>query len=238
MLRNSIIILIIFKINLIFCQNNMSTVLKKTSYKELDSLIKINNGIKHVKLSERLYSRVFVLSDKRIVVIPGLTAETSGVLYPNEQELLRILNLPDDEVHYLKGIVKTKKSFLTDRENQVLKLIKIMKIDKKQLDFSVSSLALIDKKINSGEIERSTFLDTKYFFPLCIYVGEVIRNEVNGNWSFKASKDDKNVIEPYIEDIKGKQYSPFLSIYKDIDDSDEELSIESLVKIELIKREK
>lgn len=217
----------------------MKETFKKASYKELTTLVKDYNGIKDNMLSNKLNSRVFVLSDKRIVIIPGLASEIPGVIYLNEFEFLKVYNLPDDEDgHFLKGLVKTKDDFLNNRQKQVLQLINFLKIDTAQFNFSVSSLSLIDKKINSGVIERNTFLDKKYFFPLCIYVGEVIRNEVNGNWSFKTSKEDKNVIEPYIEDVKGVKYNPFLSIYKDIDESDEELSIESLVRIELMKHKK
>lgn len=216
----------------------MSETFKKATYAELDSLIKIKDGVKHVDLSDRLSSRVFVLSDERIIVIPGMASKTPGVIYLNEKAIMKVLNLKDDDGHYLKGFVKSKEDFMNNRQSQVLKLIELLNIDKKQLDFSVSSLSIIDKKINSGVIDKSNFLNNEYFFPLCVYIGEVIRNEVNGNWSFKTSKDDKTVIEPYIEDIKGKKYSPFLSIYKDIDDSDDELSIESFVKMELMKHKK
>ncbi len=98
-------------------------------------------------------------------------------------------------------------------------LADLLKIPRLELDYSWASLEKVEKKVKHRGRQKS--LSLPVFPALLAYVGEVMRNDVNGEWQMRRSRQEPDVLEPWIVDSREHQYNPFLPLYDALDeDSD------------------
>jgi hypothetical protein len=72
-------------------------------------------------------------------------------------------------------------------------------------------------------------LDPRVFVPLVAYVGEVIKNAVNGKWVLRSREDDHKKKEPCILGSDKGLYSPAELVFTELQQSIESFSIRSTV---------
>ncbi|MCY7274519.1 MAG: hypothetical protein LH702_12485 [Phormidesmis sp. CAN_BIN44] len=103
-----------------------------------------------------------------------------------------------------------------------------------QLDKSGNSLKVVDKAIHRKG--QSKCLEAEIFAPLVAYVGEVLRQRINGRWEMLRAEDPREIIlhkvgdyweeervgeypevwEPWIVDERGQSHQVFSIIYDEL----------------------
>jgi hypothetical protein len=89
------------------------------------------------------------------------------------------------------------------------------KFSKHQLDYSVTSLALLDEAILYNPIPFVNRIATQNVCEVCVYVGEVIRNSVHGVWVSEQTLDGGGW-SPCIQGSSGCYCRPLEMVWKEL----------------------
>jgi hypothetical protein len=100
-------------------------------------------------------------------------------------------------------------NFIAHVPTLIDELAQRLSLPRETLDKSSDSLKRIDAFIkNKGE---EWILESGVLAPLVAYVGEIIKQLINGEWQMRVLVDGKTW-EPYIVDTRGKGYHPYYTI--------------------------
>lgn len=122
------------------------------------------------------------------------------------------------------------KTFLTEVPRLVDTLAEKLRIPRDQLDLSIDSMRLVDRRVR-----RDRRALTPELYPeLLAYVGEVIRAETGGRWVSIVADSDGETLEPWILGPDGRGYKPFLVVSRALDEPP--YSIREMLLAELAPR--
>lgn len=181
-------------------------------------------------------SAVYKNSDSRVLTV---SEDGAGVLYGSIEawlSLLQSLETPSNQTptHLLHGRLPQGQNFINQISELITELAAQLDIPIQQLDRSGDSLKVVDKAIHREG--QSKCLEAEIFAPLVAYVGEVLRQRINGRWEMRLAGDPRETIlnkvgdrweeervgeypevwEPWIVDERGQRHQVFSIIYDEL----------------------
>ena len=113
--------------------------------------------------------------------------------------------------HILKGRLIYGQDFVDHIPELIDLLAENFKIPRNELDMSAGSLKKVEAK--AKRFGREKCLLPEYFAPLVAYIGEMMRQEINGRWVMIVSRQYQEVWEPWIVDSKDLYCNSWSSLY-------------------------
>ncbi len=185
----------------------------------------------------------YELEDKRFMIV--LMFEEVGVLYESYQAMRDMLQKSQDR--YKKQfpnaeptglgltdmIVSDAKNFELLAPQSGRKLAELLKIPADSLDFSVNSLALIDREL-SRQLKPKDRMDLfgGYFTLLYAYMGEILRRGTEGTW--KLEEEDGKLSSATIVDKRGRTYSPHKALVEEFFEGTGKFKLKISIEAELV----
>ena len=177
-----------------------------------------------IEISKLLKSNdhlIYTHPDGRIFDL--FTNEEKGRLYISHEDFERLLARLEEiregnnlgiSQHVLMGRLPYENDFIEYIPQLITDLAIKLKIPPEMLDRSVDSLIKVDAAIRKYGKAKS--LEAPIFPMLVAYVGEVMRQEIEGRWEMRLSEIDKEIWEPWIIDSRGRSCNPFLGVYDEL----------------------
>jgi hypothetical protein len=107
--------------------------------------------------------------------------------------------------HILEGMLPEGKDFAAQVPDLVAQLPGLLNMKPEELDYSQSSLEIIDRKMRRRGREAC---NRPPLFPaLLAYLGEVVRRQINGQWRMRLAEDGETW-EPWIIDPDNRACPP------------------------------
>ncbi len=192
------------------------------------------------QISANIYTRaIYKSSDGRVLQIledgAGNVYESIEAWLSLLQSLRSIQNQPP--IHLLHGRLPQERDFINQVPELINELAVKLDIPLQQLDKSEKSLEAVDWAVRrKGQYKC---LEAEIFAPLVAYVGEVIKQEINGRWEMRTAEDLREIVmqkiddrwkevrlgenpevgEPWIVDEQGRNYSAFIIVYDELYES-------------------
>ena len=171
--------------------------------KAVRELLKDPLWVKNQELSSKFTSgNVYTYPNGQIlnVVMGG-----RGRLFESQEEFSQAVQRYEElskmgAWHILKGRLLYGQDFIAHIPELIDLLAENFKIPRNELDMSADSLKKVEAK--AKRFGREKCLLPEYFAPLVAYIGEIIRQEINGRWVMIVSRQDQEVWEPWIVDAK------------------------------------
>jgi len=143
-------------------------------------------------------------------------ARGRGRLFKSQEEFLQAIQRYEEirklgARHILKGRLIYGQDFIDHIPELIDLLAENFKIPRNELDMSADSLKKVEAK--AKRFGREKCLLPEYFAPLAAYIGEMMRQEINGRWVMILSPQDKETWEPWIVDSKDLYCNSFSSLY-------------------------
>ena len=177
-------------------------------------------------LSKELEYNTYLLPDQRVLLELD---EGEGIVYQSLEDIYSLINGLEESEEGVHLLSKTKFSIdkLTDSSWCIEKLSSILQIPASKLDFSILSIEEIDQLLNT-EIEELE--DVELEMSLIIYVGEIIRRKVNGQWFIKeVIEDDEIINEPWLSMNHFDYFQVFLPVIQELNKG-ENISLRAIVE--------
>ncbi|MBC7870526.1 MAG: hypothetical protein H7Y09_06775, partial [Chitinophagaceae bacterium] len=139
-----------------------------------------------------------------------------GRLFKSQEEFLQAVQRYEELSkrgwrHILKGRPLYGQDFIDHVPELIDQLAENFKIPRNELDMSAGSLKKVEAK--AKRFGREKCLLPEYFAPLVAYIGEMMRQEINGRWVMILSTRDKEVWEPWIVDSKDLYCNSWSALY-------------------------
>ena len=167
--------------------------------------------------------------DRALTVFPS---DGHGVLYATRADfeiMAGLLKRPREKPrHILYGLVPNDDTFALRVPQLVNDLSIILKISREQLDNSLSSLELVERKVK--HLGRTKCLAPPVFQAIVAYTGEVIREAIMGRWEMllnHGTHGADDFWEPWLVDAQGRSANSFDYLYDMLSDPKVPISIRS-----------
>ncbi len=158
--------------------------------------------------------------------------DNAGNLYDSisdwQTELNRLMELNNlAPVHILYNQIPSRDRFIQEVPHLISRLAQELKINLAELDQTLSSLLIIDRKIKRKNKQDYTS-NKKLLGSLIAYIGEVIKANINGEWLITTSNQAE--WEPVIIASTGQVTSFCILVFDELHDA-EEISFYDLVSM-------
>jgi hypothetical protein len=185
---------------------------KELTEREIQDLLARESPV----LDEELYRLTLVdayrFSDGRILFLfEGEPA--TGTLWESRESVLRSLEFPEEDPqgHILLGRFPHGPGFSAQIPELTDRLAQLVDLPAEELDYSPESLEILDESIKA-RFKPEEQLGAAVFPCLVAYLGEVVRQMVDGSWEVRhASHAD--VWEPWVRSPHGREFAPFACLY-------------------------
>ncbi len=132
---------------------------------------------------------------------------------------------------FLKGWQPHSKQLASEVPHAIHKLTQQLRIEKQDLDFSELSLQKLNKALRIKG--RRKCLTLEIFPYLTIYIGEVIRQAVGGEWELRQKNyDDVKIWEPWVIAPNGNAIPAYSSLWEQLYEG-RTCYIQSMVKVNI-----
>lgn len=176
------------------------------------------NFVKRDKVYELAGDRFLYVFDENGLMIPG-----KGDIYPKDYFLRwvkRIQRIREDSqagrfssVDHWRYYSKYKADIINHVDSLVNELTDRLKIERNKLDKSYESLDLVSEECEKYGLEN---IFENLYDNVVIYVGEVIKDRVNGHWAINETHSGGDY--PFISiDLKSVQYMPINAAWSAMD---------------------
>jgi hypothetical protein len=168
-----------------------------------------------------IVKEIYTNSDGRVLEVLDAEMQNGNLYNSIEAWMFRlkqytsISNNPYPK-HILHDKLPQGQTFADEVPSLIQHLSEELKVNISKLNGSEASLELIDEGIRKKG--RKKCLNAEVFPALLAYIGEVIRQAVQGCWDVRPT-DDPEVWEPWIIDNNGKAYAPFITLYDELYDA-------------------
>lgn len=195
-------------------KNKYST--KSVRKAEVDRLLKNGDRSLSTDLSARFgEGKVYVHPNGQILYV---FLNGRAVLYETTDDFMRLI--VDYEAlktaspkHLLNGRFPYDMNFPDSVEGLVLSLKQNFPLASSKLDFTVDSLNELESVIY--QYGRTPSLEVPMFPMLVAYVGKVMIDEVDGQWSMRLGLDNQTW-EPWVIDAEARSCNPFIVVYDEL----------------------
>jgi hypothetical protein len=188
---------------------------KELTEGELRALLSEETPVPDKSLSELTLLDAYAFSDGRILFLFDAEPPT-GTLWPSRERVLQSLSeqIKPAEMHILEGLQPQGQSFPKHIDEFVSKLAELTTLSSEELDYSVESLDLLDSQIKE-RFEPEKRLGAQIFPCLVAYLGEVVRQSVDGIWEMRRASH-ADVWEPWVRSPDGREFAPFVCVHDQI----------------------
>lgn len=236
-------LLILLNCSLLFAQKHSPKPMKKDKGKFLtkkktkellDSLSPVPSSHFNKRIKE-LGLKGVVLDCGNGEFLDYIESEGRGMLWPSKEllsaHLDELAEIAPGPFHILGGHPRFNQDFLLEIEPGVASLAKHLNLPGIVERRTFESLELIGKEIDKyGQVEAQRDL----FWELVVYSGEVIRLKTDGKWVMEFEKNS-GTWEPYIETSNGKQFNPWIGLYKEFLEGLRPFQLRALIEAEINK---
>ena len=188
---------------------------KELSESEIQELLAVETPVIDEELSQLTQLDAYQFGDGRILFL--FEGEpTTGALWDSRASVLHSLRegAAEPEDHVLTGRFPAGQGFPERIPARLAKLADVLELADDDLDFSLGSLKTIDARLKE-RCKPEDRLNGVLFPGLVAYLGEVVRQRVNGTWEMRhASHAD--VWEPWIHSPDGREFAPFVCLYEQL----------------------
>lgn len=196
---------------------------RRFSAKRIQSLLKESKWTVDYKLTAQIpndlyISEIYKSSDGELLAV---LRDGAGILFESTETWLSYLKSLESlqnqgPIHLLHGRIPQGQNFVNQVPELIQELAVRLNIPSEHLDKSENSLTIVDRAVQRKGSGKC--LEAKIFAPLVAYVGEVIKQEVNGRWEMRPTEDPETW-EPWIVDSQGQSHPPFIIIYDELYES-------------------
>ncbi len=185
---------------------------KELSESEIQDLLATETPVADDELAQLTLLDAFQFSDGRILFLfDGEPA--SGALWDSRESVLQSLtsSVEEPQDHVLAGRWQHGQGFPDQIDNLKARLAELLDLPTDDLDYSLESLDLVDQTIKTRFLPEERLGPT--LFPcLVAYLGEVVRQLVDGTWEMRhASHAD--IWEPWVRSPQGREFAPFFCLH-------------------------
>lgn len=183
---------------------------------------------------------IYVHPDGRVLNVFPEHYVTRGGLYPTREEFELLLG--GMEANYFKGprhILQDRLPYGQDFVEHVPALVDelavLFNIPRAELDNSMESLNKLQPKVRRRGYRNC--LEAPIFPALVAYLGEVMRQQVNGQWLMRPPWQVPDIWEPYIVDPQGRECNSWSQLYDIFAENEYGLDIPSMAAVEIASRQ-
>ncbi len=186
---------------------------------EVRRLVSETSTVRAPELTESSGSIVYILSDGRVLSTPYEGA--SGLLYPSAAAFRELIGPAHPAVQHVlaEHPLPHGQEFPAHARDLALLLPEALGVDDTALDFSASSLRVVDEALKRAG--RTQALSDNVFPSLVAYFGEVLRREANGRWDQRFN-EEHGVWEPWIV-AENREVPVFFDVYDELYERGERL---------------
>jgi hypothetical protein len=185
---------------------------KELTEPEIQTLLVEETPTPDAELSELTLLDAYQFSDGRILFLFDGEPPT-GTLWPSRDSVLHSLgpNAEADQRHILEGRLLQGKDFPQQVEQFTAKLAELVDLPPAALDYSLESLKFLDQRVKE-HFKPADRLGAVLFPSLVAYLGEVVRQRVEGVWEMRQAYR-ADIWEPWVRSANGREFAPFLCVY-------------------------
>ena len=190
----------------------MRTHGKELTEAEIQDLLAAETPTADDELSQLTLLDAYQFSDGRILFLFD-GEPTTGTLWESRASVLQSLDSSDEEPqgHILSGRLPQGQTFPDQVQELTARLAEWIDLPVDDLDYSFESLEQIDQSVKA-RFQPEERLTARIFPCLVAYLGEVVRQLVDGAWEMRhASHAD--VWEPWVRSRQGREFAPFVCVY-------------------------
>ena len=193
---------------------------KTVNFVEAEGLLKTKAGILNPQLSKPNMSKVFNLNDGTMLTI----GKKACYIYNSEEDVVRLLNGAKTSEHMLYNLNYYGQKLPRMVEESKKKIVQLLNVDIKKLNYSEESLSYIDHAIMVSflekKIDEEDILENVIYF--IAYSGQTFNLVHQGSWLMVLDEDGETW-QPY-NILNGKRVDLFPWVYS---------SLCELIKVEI-----
>ena len=183
-------------------------------------LIADKNGIIDAALTSGYGWDVFGLAGDSFIAIPPFPPQARCHLYASRGDIDDAIRQMAESTasiearqwtHILHGRSPDGPSFAELVPGRLATLPNILGLPTAKLDLSLKSIRSVEKAVKRIGFQQC--LKETIFPALLAYIGEVMRQQVQGKWQMVPSEQESGIWEPWIEDQLGNRYNPFIPLW-------------------------
>ena len=188
---------------------------RELSESEIQELVVVETPSTDEELSRLTQLDAYQFSDGRILFLfEGEPA--TGSLWDSRSAVLESLRRPTESTrdHVLNGRFPLGRNFPERIPELVAHLADQLELQDEELNFTVESLKRLDARMKE-RIKPEDRLGSGVFPSLVAYLGEVVRQRVEGTWEMRHA-GHAEVWEPWIHSPDGREFAPFICLFEQL----------------------
>jgi hypothetical protein len=180
---------------------------RKVSAKEAAKLLASIAHADDPDMSHGIRCKAYALADGSALLV---FENGRGLLYESHHEMVARYRADVERAKHpsnpLTELVPQGETFAGEVPNLIAALAKRLRLDPGALDMTEGSLDAVDRALRKMSARR-ILTSSEVFAPLTAYLGEVIRQAIDGRWEMRQDAYDRTWI-PWIVDSAGWSSSP------------------------------
>jgi hypothetical protein len=182
---------------------------------EIQELLSVETPAIDEELTQLTQLDAYQFGDGRILFLFD-GPPTTGVLWETRASVLQSLRARavSQEDHLLAGRFPPGPGFPDQIPELLAKLADFLQLADGDLDFSLESLHTLDARLEERSKPEDR-LGSKLFPALVAYLGEVVRQSLDGAWEMRHTRQP-DIWEPWVHSPDGREFAPFVCLYEQL----------------------